>query len=133
VDYYNDSKATNIDAVIKAVNSFSRPLILLLGGYDKGADFTLLHEPLQDKLHALIPFGQAAAAIASQLPSYDQGYQAANLEAALKQAKTLARAGEVVLLAPGCASFDEFANYEARGDRFRELVHQLKGTVPDEA
>lgn len=122
VDYYNDSKATNIDAVIKAVSSFKRPIILLLGGYDKGADFTLLREPLQNKLHALIPFGRAAATVASQLLDYDQGYRAVNLEAALKQAEALSRSGDIVLLAPGCASFDEFANYEERGDRFRQLV-----------
>jgi len=133
VDYYNDSKATNIDAVIKAVESLQKPLLLLLGGYNKGADFSLLEEPLKGKLRSLIPFGPAAAEIVKQLPEYDRGLQALNLEAALKKAVALAEPGDVVLLAPGCASFDEFANYEARGDRFRELVHQLKGTVPDEA
>ena len=133
VDYYNDSKATNIDAVIKAVESLQKPLLLLLGGYNKGADFSLLEESLKGKLRSLIPFGPAAAEIVKQLPEYDRGLQALNLEAALKKAVALAEPGDVVLLAPGCASFDEFANYEARGDRFRELVHQLKGTVPDEA
>ncbi len=122
VDYYNDSKATNIDAVIKAVNSFDQSLVLLLGGYNKGADFTQLQESLRGRLHALIPFGQAADAVAAQLPEYDRGYRAANLEAALQRAASLARPGEIVLLAPGCASFDEFANYEERGDRFRQLV-----------
>ncbi len=123
VDYYNDSKATNIDAVIKAVSSFEKPLLLLLGGYDKGADFSLLTEHLQNNnVRQLIPFGQAATEIKRQLSQYAQDFQAANLESALRQAETLAEPGEVVILAPGCASFDEFVNYEARGDRFRELV-----------
>lgn len=123
VDYYNDSKATNIDAVIKAVSSFEKPLLLLLGGYDKGADFSLLREPLQNhNVRQLIAFGQAAAEIKRQLPQYTQNFPAANLESALRQAENLAKPGEVIILAPGCASFDEFVNYEKRGDRFRELV-----------
>ncbi|MCK5680099.1 UDP-N-acetylmuramoyl-L-alanine--D-glutamate ligase, partial [bacterium] len=122
VDYYNDSKATNIDAVVKAVGSFEKPILLLLGGYDKGADFSLLDKHLKKNLRSLIPFGQAAAEVAKQLSGFDQGFRAQNLEAALQQAVATAKPGDVVLLAPGCASFDEFANYEERGDRFRELV-----------
>ena len=133
VDYYNDSKATNIDAVIKAVNSFNKPLLLLLGGYNKGADFSLLEQPLKGKLRCLISFGQAAAEITKQLPTCALGIRASNLATALKQAVAFAEPGDVVLLAPGCASFDEFTNYEARGDRFRELVQQLEDVKLDEA
>jgi UDP-N-acetylmuramoylalanine--D-glutamate ligase len=125
VDFYNDSKATNIDAVIKAVGSFEKPLLLLLGGYDKGADFTLLEEHLQsNNVRHLLAFGQAAPEIARQLPQYAYNFQAADLEGVLELAETLAEPGEVVILAPGCASFDEFVNYEKRGDRFRELVQR---------
>ncbi len=128
VDYYNDSKATNIDAVIKAVSSFEKPLLLLLGGYDKGADFSLLAEALQNNdVRQVIAFGQAAGEIKRQLPQFVGDIQAANLASALVQAETLAQPGEVVILAPGCASFDEFVNYEKRGDRFRELVEMRRG------
>ncbi|MBN2705970.1 MAG: UDP-N-acetylmuramoyl-L-alanine--D-glutamate ligase, partial [Deltaproteobacteria bacterium] len=126
VDYYIDSKATNIDAVLKALESFTQPLVLLLGGYDKGADFTLLRDFLPGNLRRLIPFGQAAATIARQLPELCIGDGAKNLAIALERARQDARPGDVVLLAPGCASFDEFKNYEERGDCFRRLVQKLE-------
>ncbi len=122
VDFYNDSKATNIDAVIKAVASFERPLVLLLGGYDKGADFTVLERYLKQGLRELIPFGRAADEVARQLSVYDQGFRAPDLRGAVDRAVAVARPGDVVLLAPGCASFDEFKNYQERGDTFRSLV-----------
>ena len=122
LDFYNDSKATNIDAVIKAVTSFEKPLVLLLGGYDKGADFTVLDSYLKNGLRELIPFGRAADAVAQQLPAYDQGFRAPDLRSAVERAVTVAQSGDVVLLAPGCASFDEFSNYMERGDTFRSLV-----------
>ena len=122
VDFYNDSKATNIDAVIKAVTSFERPLVLLLGGYDKGADFTVLDRYLKQGLRELIPFGRAAEEVARQLSVYDQGFRAPDLRGAVERAVAVARPGDVVLLAPGCASFDEFKNYQERGDTFRTLV-----------
>ena len=127
VDYYNDSKATNIDAVIKAISSFDKPLVLLLGGYDKGADFFLLDECLKGRSCTIIPFGKAADTVVSQLPAYDSGFRAQNLKIALEQAVNIAKPGAVVLLAPSCASFDEFANYEERGEIFRELVDKVKG------
>ena len=122
IDFYNDSKATNIDAVIKAVTSFERPLILLLGGYDKGADFTVLDCCLKKGLRELIPFGRAAAEVVRQLPGYDKGFRAPDLQSAVERAVSVAQPGDVVLLAPGCASFDEFKNYQERGDTFRTMV-----------
>ncbi|MEA3348142.1 MAG: UDP-N-acetylmuramoyl-L-alanine--D-glutamate ligase, partial [Pseudomonadota bacterium] len=122
VDFYNDSKATNIDAVIKAVTSFERPLVLLLGGYDKGADFTVLDRRLKQGLRELIPFGRAADEVARQLSVYDRGFRAPDLQGAVDRAVAVAQPGDVVLLAPGCASFDEFKNYQERGDTFRSLV-----------
>ncbi len=124
VDFYNDSKATNIDAVIKAVNSFDRPLVLLLGGYDKGADFTVLDGLLKQGLRELIPFGRAANEVVRQLPAYDKGFKAPDLQSAVDRAVSVAQFGDVVLLAPGCASFDEFRNYQERGDAFRALVRE---------
>ena len=128
VDFYNDSKATNIDAVIKAVTSFERPRVLLLGGYDKGADFTILDHYLKQGLRELIPFGRAAAEVARQLPGYDTGFKAFGLQGAVTRAVTVAQPGDVVLLAPGCASFDEFKNYQERGDTFRSLVRDAGAT-----
>ncbi len=126
--FYNDSKATNIDAVVKAVESFDRPLLLLLGGYDKGANFRFLN-PLADHFRELIPFGAAAPEICRQLPELTCGFRAAGLRQALERALERAQAGDVVLLAPGCASFDEFSNYRERGDYFRRLVREI-GAVP---
>jgi UDP-N-acetylmuramoylalanine--D-glutamate ligase len=122
VDFYNDSKATNIDAVIKALSSFEQPLILLLGGYDKGADFASLDDHLKSSLRELVPFGRAAAEVGRQLPTYTRGFRAKDLKSAVERALRVAEAGDVVLLAPGCASFDEFKNYQERGDRFRDLL-----------
>ncbi len=129
VDFYNDSKATNIDAVIKAVTSFERPLVLLLGGSDKGADFTVLDAFLKQGLRELIPFGRAALEIVRQLPAYDKGFKAPDLQSAIDRAVTVAQPGDVVLLAPGCASFDEFKNYQERGDTFRTQVRDVGVTV----
>ena len=131
VDFYNDSKATNIDAVIKAVSSFEKPLVLLLGGYDKGADFTVLEGLLKQGLRELIPFGRAAVEVARQLPVYDKGFKASGLQSAVDRAVNVAQPGDVVLLAPGCASFDEFKNYQERGDTFRALVRDAGATVDD--
>jgi UDP-N-acetylmuramoylalanine--D-glutamate ligase len=128
VDFYNDSKATNIDAVVKAVSSFERPLVLLLGGYDKGADFTVLDRYLKKGLRELIPFGRAAVEVARQLPEYNNGFKAPDLQSAVERAVTVAQPGDVVLLAPGCASFDEFKNYQERGDIFRSLVRAAGAT-----
>ncbi|NPA24341.1 MAG: UDP-N-acetylmuramoyl-L-alanine--D-glutamate ligase [Deltaproteobacteria bacterium] len=128
--FYNDSKATNIDAVIKAVESFDRPLLLLLGGYDKGANFNCLN-PLAAHFRELIPFGSAASEISRQLPELTCGFQAAGLREALERALERAQAGDVVLLAPGCASFDEFSNYRERGDCFRSLVREAGAILAD--
>ncbi len=122
VDFYNDSKATNIDAVIKALSSFERPLVLLLGGYDKGADFASLDGYLKQGLRELVPFGRAATEVCRQLPEYTNEFIAKNLKSAVERALAIAESGDVVLLAPGCASFDEFKNYQERGDVFRALL-----------
>jgi UDP-N-acetylmuramoylalanine--D-glutamate ligase len=125
VAFVNDSKATNVDAVIKAVNSFDRPLVLLLGGYDKGGDFTLLDDCMGGRVREVVLFGRAAESIARQLPHYHHGVIAPGLRAAVLVAADQARPGDVVLLSPGCASFDEFTSFSARGDFFRRVVEEL--------
>ena len=127
IDYVNDSKATNIDAVIKAIFSFEQPVVLLLGGRDKGARFADLENILGGRVREIVPFGEAAELIARQLPHFCAGIKAANLQEAVVAGTRLAHSGDVVLLSPGCASFDEFSNYKQRGNAFISMVHKLEG------
>jgi UDP-N-acetylmuramoylalanine--D-glutamate ligase len=127
VGYYNDSKATNVDATLKAIEAFSEPVLVILGGKDKGGDFTLLREPLQRRARMALLVGAAAEKIASQLAGALPLERAATLENAVQLAFERARPGEIVLLAPACASFDQFQNFEHRGRVFKQLVEQLHG------
>jgi len=127
IDYVNDSKATNIDAVAKAIVSFEQPVVLLLGGRDKGARFADLENILGGRVREIVPFGEAAELIARQLPHFCAGIKAANLQEAVVAGTRLAHSGDVVLLSPGCASFDEFSNYKQRGNAFISMVHKLEG------
>ena len=122
--FYNDSKATNLDAVVTAVASFDQPLLLLLGGHDKGADFSLLAPLLARRRCRVISFGAAGKKIAGQLPEVAVSGPVAGLREAVARARALAVRGDVVLLAPGCASFDEFSSYRERGESFRRLVQK---------
>ncbi len=124
VAWYNDSKATNLDAVVKAVKSFDRPLVVLLGGHDKGADFGSLARLLSRRRGRVIAFGAAGKKIAAQLPGLVVESPAAGLREAVARARAVARRGDVILLAPGCASFDEFSSYRERGAAFRRLVEK---------
>jgi UDP-N-acetylmuramoylalanine--D-glutamate ligase len=124
VDYYNDSKATNVDATIKALESFPANIHLILGGKDKGSDYSVLNELLRQRVKRVYTIGAAAAKIESQIKGVEVVH-AENLENALRKANAVAEAGEVVLLAPACASFDQFKNYEQRGLVFKEIVHSL--------
>jgi UDP-N-acetylmuramoylalanine--D-glutamate ligase len=125
VTYYNDSKATNVDAALKAIDSFSGRLFLILGGKDKGSDYTPLVAPLKPKAAAVLLIGDAArkiaAAFGSELPAVPCG----DLKTAVEMAHREAKAGDTVLLAPACASFDQFDNYEHRGRYFKQLVAGL--------
>jgi UDP-N-acetylmuramoylalanine--D-glutamate ligase len=124
VDYYNDSKATNVDATIKALESFPGRIHLILGGKDKGSDYSVLNPLLKERVKRVYTIGAAAAKIESQI----QGAEVAKmgtLEAAVKTAGDSAKSGDVVLLAPACASFDQFDSYEHRGRTFKEQVRQL--------
>src|SRR3954465_13981310 len=130
VDYYNDSKATNVDATIKALESFPANIHLILGGKDKGSDYTMLNNLLRERVKAAYTIGAAAEKIQSHIKGTTQIVSSGTIEAAVKQASAMARPGDVVLLAPACASFDQFQNYEHRGRVFKELVHQLAAHDP---
>jgi UDP-N-acetylmuramoylalanine--D-glutamate ligase len=130
VEYYNDSKATNVDATIKALESFPSGVHLILGGKDKGSDYTVLNDLLRQRVKRVYTIGAAAQKIESQIKDAVQVVSVATLEAAVKQAANSAQAGEVVLLAPACASFDQFENYEHRGRVFKELVRGLPSSAP---
>ena len=124
VDYYNDSKATNVDATIKALESFPANIHLILGGKDKGSDYTVLNDLLRQRVKRVYTIGAAAAKIASQIKGVEIVH-AETLDHALRKAHAAAQPGDVVLLAPACASFDQFKNYEHRGQTFKEIVRAL--------
>ena len=128
-DYYNDSKATNVDATIKALESFPANIHLILGGKDKGSDYTLLNDLLRQRVKRVYTIGAAAEKIESQIDSSKSGgpevVHAETLENAIRKAYAVAQPGDVVLLAPACASFDQFKNYEHRGQVFKETVRGM--------
>jgi UDP-N-acetylmuramoylalanine--D-glutamate ligase len=134
VDYYNDSKATNVDATIKALESFPANIHLILGGKDKGSDYTVLNDLLRQRVKRVYTIGAAAAKIESQIVSSSGTHgknggpeivHAETLDHALRKAHAVAQPGDVVLLAPACASFDQFKNYEHRGQVFKDVVRTL--------
>ena len=122
VTYINDSKATNLDAVQVALKSFSQPVILLLGGLDKGGDFRSLLPHTHNNLKEVIAFGQAQDLILTALRDAVRSTSVMDLKEALALAQNCSQPGDVVLLSPGCASFDQFNNFEERGNYFRSLV-----------
>ncbi|HEX8925225.1 MAG TPA: UDP-N-acetylmuramoyl-L-alanine--D-glutamate ligase [Terriglobales bacterium] len=125
VEYYNDSKATNVDATIKALESFPGGIHLILGGKDKGSDYRVLHDLLRERVRRVYTIGAAAEKIQSQLGEVVPLTSAGTLDIAVRKAAEQAQSGEVVLLAPACASFDQFNSYEERGRVFKELVQTL--------
>jgi UDP-N-acetylmuramoylalanine--D-glutamate ligase len=126
VHYYNDSKATNVDATLKALDAFPGRILIILGGKDKGSDYTLLRTPLREKAILALLIGAAADKIEKQIAGSVAIERAGTIERAVETAAHAARPRDVVLLAPACASFDQFQNYEHRGRVFKELVHQLE-------
>ncbi len=126
VDYYNDSKATNIDATSKAIEAFPGNLWVILGGKDKDSDFTALRDLLRAKARGVLLVGAAAAKIAAQVGKAAPLIEAGTIERAVRWAFERAQPGDTVLLAPACASFDQFENYEHRGRVFKQLVEALE-------
>ncbi len=124
VDFYNDSKATNVDATIKAIESFPANIHLILGGKDKGSDYSVLNNLLKQRVKRVYTIGAAAGKIESQIKNVEVVH-AETLDNALRKASAVAQPGDIVLLAPACASFDQFKNYEERGRAFKEIVKAL--------
>ena len=127
VEFYNDSKATNVDATAKAVAAFSVGIHLILCGNDKNSDYTQLAPLLRTHVQAIYTIGSAAAKIESELRGVVTILSCETLANAVSAAASAARPGEVVLLAPACSSFDQFENYEHRGRVFKELVSERRG------
>lgn len=125
VTFYNDSKATNVDATIKALESFPGNIHIILGGKDKGSDYTVLKPLLRERAKRAYLIGAAAQKIRSQIQGSTSLSDSGTLERAVRQAFEAATPGDVVVLAPACASFDQFENYEQRGRIFKELVLSL--------
>ena len=126
VDFYNDSKATSVDATLKALDAFTSGLWVILGGKDKGSDYRTLREPLAAKARAALLIGAAADKIADHLQGAVELVRAGTVEGAIAHAMAHASPGDTVLLAPACASFDQFQSYEHRGKVFKEIAQQLR-------
>jgi UDP-N-acetylmuramoylalanine--D-glutamate ligase len=127
IRFYNDSKATSVDATMKALDAFEGNLWIILGGKDKGSDYTVLRDRLHRKARAALLIGAAAEKIASQIHGATKLMRSETLENAVAEAWANARPGDTVLLAPACASFDQFEGYEHRGRVFKDLVKHLEG------
>ena len=125
VAYFNDSKATNVDSALKAVESFDGNLIVILGGKDKGGDFTVLRDALRRRARKVLLIGKAREKIAGQIEGSVDFEFLATLPEAVTRSAEVAGEGDTVLLAPGCASFDQFENFEHRGRVFKDEVRRL--------
>ena len=125
VRFVNDSKGTNVDAVLKALEGIEQPIWLIAGGRDKGGDFARLRELIRQRVKGLILIGEAAGRIQAAMSDFDRCRPAATLRDAVELAAREAQPGEVVLLSPACASFDMFADYQDRGRQFKALVQAL--------
>jgi UDP-N-acetylmuramoylalanine--D-glutamate ligase len=129
VKFYNDSKATNVDSTVKALEAFDRDIIVILGGKDKGSDYTVLAPLVRERVKQVVLLGAASDKIAAQLEGVRPLTRAASMQDAVEQALAAARSGDTVLLAPACASFDMFDNYEHRGRVFKQEVFNLANRV----
>jgi UDP-N-acetylmuramoylalanine--D-glutamate ligase len=127
IRFYNDSKATNVDSTVKALEAFERNIIVILGGKDKGSDYSVLSPLIRSRVKLVVLIGAASDKIAEQLQGAGPMTRAQSMHDAVLRAMEIATAGDVVLLAPACASFDMFENYEHRGRVFKEVVRDLAG------
>jgi UDP-N-acetylmuramoylalanine--D-glutamate ligase len=126
VRYYNDSKATNVDATLKALDAFPGRILVILGGKDKGSDYAVLQKPLREKAVLALLIGAASDKIEKQIEGSVPIERAGTMERAVEIASRAAQPGDIVLLAPACASFDQFENFEQRGRVFKDLVRKLE-------
>lgn len=127
VRYINDSKATNVDSVYVALQSVPQQMYLIMGGRDKGSDYTTLLPLMRGKVKKILLIGEAANIIENQLSGQIPMEHCGDLSSAIMLASQLAQPGEVVMLSPACASFDQFRDFEDRGDKFKEAVMRLQG------
>lgn len=126
VKYVNDSKATNVNAVWYALESFSEPIVLIAGGRDKGNDYSALTDLVRERVRGVVGLGESGDKVVYELGDHAKAAaRAHSMQEALQFAQLMAEPGDVVLLSPACASFDMYANYEERGDDFKRLVHKL--------
>ena len=125
VRYYNDSKATNVDSVWYALQAFKKPIVLLLGGRDKGNDYSRLAKLVKKQVKAIVAIGESADKVEQAFRGTTTITKTVSMDEAVSTACSLAQSGDVVLLSPACASFDWFKNYEQRGQVFKELVKNL--------
>jgi len=126
VDFYDDSKGTNVGAVARSLTFFEQPVILIAGGRDKDSDFSLLSPLIRQRVKALVLLGETKELLARTWNGLVPAYLAEDMAAAVARAQELAAPGEVVLLSPACASFDMFKDYAHRGDTFQKLVEELR-------
>jgi UDP-N-acetylmuramoylalanine--D-glutamate ligase len=127
VRYYNDSKGTNVDATIKALESFERGIFVILGGRDKHSDYTPLKPLIEARGTMALLIGEATPIIQAQLAGLTVPIrECGDMAAAVRLAHEQARPGDVVLLSPACASFDQYSGYEERGRHFKRLVRELE-------
>ena len=126
VRYYNDSKATTAEAVLCAVTTFGRNVHLIAGGRDKGCDFSGITEAVRANARGVYLIGEAASRIATEWKGMTAIFMCDSLESAVKKARDNAKKGDVVVLSPGCSSFDMFASYEQRGEIFKDIVHNFE-------
>ena len=127
VDYYNDSKATNVDAAMKAIAAFPSGIHLILGGKDKNSDYRLMRPLIQERVKAIYTIGAAAEKIITHVEGSAPIVNSGALDVAVTKAADAAQPGEIILLAPACSSFDQFQNYEQRGQVFKDLVFARRG------
>lgn len=125
IKWYNDSKATNVNSVWYALQGFEEPIILILGGRDKGNDYTEIENVVNKNVKLIIAVGESKDKVYEFFKNSKEVYKAIDMENAVKLAAENSERGDVVLLSPACASFDMFENYEHRGDIFKELVNKL--------
>ncbi|MFY9935802.1 MAG: UDP-N-acetylmuramoyl-L-alanine--D-glutamate ligase [Silvibacterium sp.] len=130
VDYYNDSKATNVDAAMKAIAAFPSGIHLILGGKDKNSDYRLMRPLIQERVTAIYTIGAASEKIITHLEGSAPIVNSGTLDIAVTKAADAAQSGEIILLAPACSSFDQFQNYEQRGQVFKDLVFARRG-IPE--
>jgi UDP-N-acetylmuramoylalanine--D-glutamate ligase len=125
VNYYNDSKSTNVDSTRAALESFDKKILIIMGGRDKGIPYTSLKELIKNKVKSVFLIGEASNKIKKDLNNVTTFFDCDNIENAIRQIFEIAVAGDIVLLSPACASFDQFNDFEERGDVFKKIVNSL--------